>query len=141
VADCLRPGGLGVFIDWDYQIYSPDQHVPFTSSTPTYDPKCLIPRFGQRAPPQSERLPAVVHFLRAIFRASTTAGSHITGTSHLGAFVQRNGEFKDVQVREVWIPVVPKPDADRAEQNRTLDFRSTFMVSFQFPSSQSLSRH
>jgi len=152
VADCLRPGGLGAFIEWDYQIYTPE-HVPFTSSIPTYDPSCLTPRFGERAPLQSERLPALVHLLRAIFRASTAAGSHVTGSSHLGAFVQRNGEFKDITVREVWIPVVPKPGtirfffvtscesslirtsgADRAEQNRALEFRSIFMVSSTPPS-------
>ena len=108
VAECLRPGGLATFIEWDYQIYTPE-HIPYTSSTPTYDPSALTPRFGERPPPQSERLPALVHLLRAILRASTTAGSHITGSSHIGVFVQRNGEYKDINIREVWIPVVAKP--------------------------------
>ncbi|KIM32023.1 hypothetical protein M408DRAFT_63765 [Serendipita vermifera MAFF 305830] len=127
VADCLRPGGLGVFMEWDYQIYTPE-HIPFTSPTPTYDPSALTPRFGERGPLATERLPALFHLLRSIFRASTAAGSHITAASHLGVFVQRNGDFKGVNVREVWIPVVPKPDADRAEQNRAREFRSAFMT-------------
>ena len=127
VVDCLRPNGLGVFVEWDYQIYTPD-HVPFTVSTPTYDPTALSPRFGERGPLSTERLPALVHLLRSIFRASTAAGSHITAASHIGVFVQRNGEFRDVNVREVWIPVVPRPDADKAEQARAQEFRSAFMA-------------
>jgi hypothetical protein len=108
VAECLRPGGLATFIEWDYQIYTPE-HILYTSSTLTYDPSVLTPRFGQSPPPPSERLPALVHLLRAILRASTTAGSHVTGSSHIGVFVQRNGEYKDINIREVWIPVVAKP--------------------------------
>jgi len=108
VAECLRPGGLATFIEWDYQIYTPER-IPYTSPTPIYDPSALTPRFGERPPPQSEHLPALVHLLRAIFRASTTAGSHITGSCHIGAFVQRNGEYKNINIHEVWIPVVAGP--------------------------------
>jgi hypothetical protein len=108
VAKCLRPGGLATFIEWDYQIYTPE-HIPYTSSTPTYDPSALTPQLGERPLLQSEHLPALVHLLRAILRASTTAGSHITGSRHIGVFVQRNGEYKDINIREVWIPVVAKP--------------------------------
>jgi hypothetical protein len=45
VAECLRPGGLAPFIEWDYQIYTPER-IPY--ATPTYDPSALTPRFGER---------------------------------------------------------------------------------------------
>lgn len=48
--------------------------------------------------------------------------------SQLGVFIHGNGEFRDVNIREVWIPVVPKPNANRVEKNRAREFRSAFMT-------------
>jgi hypothetical protein len=108
VAESTRSGGLSVFIEWDYQVYNTSR-VPFTCSSPTYDPSHSTPSFGQASRPQTEQVPALVHFLRSVTRASTSAGSHISAVGHLGAFVQRSGHYRDIEVKEIWVPVVSKP--------------------------------
>ncbi|PVF93817.1 hypothetical protein CPB86DRAFT_714560 [Serendipita vermifera] len=127
-AETLRPGGLGVFIEWDYQVYNASK-IPYTCSSPNYDPSSSssFPGFGQASRPQTEQVPALVNFLRSVTRSSTAAGSHISSVSHLGAFVQRSNQFKDVEINDVWVPVVPKPGADATERKIANDFRPYFV--------------
>lgn len=104
-ADSLRTGGLGVFIEWDYQVYNPS-HEAYTCSTPNYNPARTSPGFGQMVKPRTEQVPALVHFLRSVTRASTSAGSHVTSVAYLKSFLERSGSFRDVVEKEIWIPVV-----------------------------------
>ncbi|KAG8750858.1 hypothetical protein FRC14_000164 [Serendipita sp. 396] len=179
IAETLRPGGLGVFIEWDYQVYN-SSRVAYTFSQATFDPsRRVVPGFqapsfgrpssssssslfltpssagsssastssstssspsspfppsfpgsgngGGRPTTSTEQIPALVHFLRAVVRASTAAGSHISSVGHLGAFVQRTYQFKDVQVRDVWVPVNPQPGCDPQERKLAAEFRPAFV--------------
>ncbi|KAG8810751.1 hypothetical protein FRC17_002793 [Serendipita sp. 399] len=183
IAETLRPGGMGVFIEWDYQVYNASR-VAYTFSSATFDPSRRVvpgfqaPSFNRQSssslssinasssssfsssgslypsssasssassspsspfppatgaspfgarPTSTEQIPALVHFLRAVVRASTAAGSHISSVGHLGAFVQRSYQFKDVQVRDVWVPVNPQPGCDAQERKLATEFRPAFV--------------
>lgn len=124
-ADTLVSGGLALFIEWDYQIYNASK-IPYKPTSPTYEPNQRAPTFQvpRSATPQ---VPALTHFLSSVIRASSNAGSHITAVHHLAAFVERSHQFKDIETRDIWIPVIPAPGADAQERKTATEFRTAFV--------------
>jgi hypothetical protein len=148
VAECLRPGGLATFIEWDYQIYTPE-HIPYTSSTPTYNPSTDPPLLRDSAKDllcsRNASPPSFTFYGRSfkqvLPQAAISPGQvtsvylcSVTANSRISIFAKFGFQLLQNQVDFLHSDSLPDPslttsDADGAEQKWALEFRSVFMVS------------